>query len=118
MTEPFDRKAAKRACKEQRPRPGVYAVRHRVSGRAWVGSSPNVDTTRNGLWHTLEEGRHLDRDLQEAWKAHGGAAFTYEILEVIGEDLEPPFLKDALKALKARWTAQLAHPGPPAASNN
>ena len=106
----FDRKAALRAYKQLRPRPGIYAVRHLASGRAWPDASPNVDTTRNGLWHRLEDGRHLDRELQQAWNRWGPEAFEYVVLEVIEEDLTPLLLKETLKELKTAWCRRLAPP--------
>lgn len=108
MTEPFDRKAALRAYKQRRPRPGIYAVRHVASGRTWPDSSPNLDTTRNGLWHCLEDGRHLDKGLQAEWNLCGPDAFEYVILETIDEEMSPLVLKETLKSLKAEWVARSA----------
>lgn len=108
MSGTFDRKAALRAYKARRPRPGIYAVRHRATGRAWPGSAVDLDTTRNGLWLQLEQRRHLDRDLQAAWNQHGEAAFDYEILEVLEEDMSPLVLKETLKANRSEWLLRLA----------
>lgn len=111
MSETFDRKAALRAYKARRPRPGIYAVRHRETGRAWADASPNLDTTRNGLWLRLQQGRHLDRDLQAAWNRWGEAAFDYVILEALEEEMSPLVLKETLKAKRAEWIALLAAAG-------
>ncbi len=108
MNQTFDRKAALRAYKERKPRPGIYAVRHIASGRAWAGAAKDLDTTRNGLWHTLEDRRHLDKGLQAAWDRHGAAAFDYVILEVLAEDLAPFVLKETLKERQAAWARRLA----------
>lgn len=108
MNGTFDRKAALRAYKARRPRPGIYAVRHLATGRAWPGSAVDLDTTRNGLWLQLQHGRHLDRDLQAAWNQHGEAAFDYEILEVLEEDMSPLVLKETLKAKRSEWILRLA----------
>ena len=108
MAEPFDRKAALRAYKLRKPRPGIYAVRHIESGRAWPDASPDLDTTKNGLWHRLEDHRHLDKALQSEWKLRGAEAFEYTILEVIEEDMSPLVLKETLKALKAAWVKRLS----------
>lgn len=111
MSETFDRKAALRACKARRPRPGIYAVRHRETGRAWADASPNLDTTQNGLWLRLQQGGHLDRDLQAAWNRWGEAAFDYVILEALEEEMSPLVLKETLKAKRAEWIALLAATG-------
>lgn len=108
MEPAFDRKAALRAYKERKPRPGIYAVRHIASGRAWAGAAKDLDTTRNGLWHVLEDRRHLDRSLQAEWDRHGSEAFEYVILEVIAGDLAPFVLKETLKERQAEWARRLA----------
>jgi hypothetical protein len=108
MPEPFDRKAAVRAYKERKPRPGIYAVRHLASGHAWAGAAQDLDTTRNGLWHALDAGRHLDRGLQAAWAREGEAAFEYVILEVLEEEMSSLVLKETLKARQAEWARLLA----------
>lgn len=108
MAEPIDRKAALRAYKQRKPRPGIYAVRHIASGRTWPNSSPNLDTTKNGLWHCLEDGRHLDKSLQAEWNQRGPDAFEYVILETIEEEMCPLVLKETLKSLKAKWGNRLA----------
>jgi hypothetical protein len=111
MSEPFDRKAALRAYKERKPRPGIYAVRHVETGCAWVDAALDLDTTRNGLWLRLEQGRHLDRGLQAAWNQHGGGAFEYVILEVIEAEMSPFLLKDTLITKKADWATLFAEGG-------
>ncbi len=114
MPEPFDRKAALRAYKERKPRPGIYAVRHLASGHAWAGAAQDLDTTRNGLWHALDAGRHLDRGLQAAWAREGGAAFEYVVLEVLEEEMSPLVLKETLKARRAEWAQAVADSAPEA----
>jgi hypothetical protein len=52
-------------------------------------SSPDLDTTKHGLWHRLEDNRHLGQALQSDWKLRGAEAFEYIILEVIEEDMSP-----------------------------
>lgn len=108
MAEPFDRRAARQAWKARRVRPGIYAVRHRATGRAWAGAANDLDATRNGLWHTLEDGRHLDRDLQAEWNRWGAEAFEYVVLEVLEDDLAPLVLKETLKERRAAWAGRLA----------
>ena len=108
MNEPFDRKAALRATKEQKVRPGIFAVRQIGSGRAWADSTPNLDTQKNGLWHRLKEGRHLDKELQAQWNQQGEEAFEYLILEVLNDEMTPLVLKETLKAKKAEWMNMLS----------
>jgi hypothetical protein len=107
MNTPFDRKAALRDYKARRPRPGIYAVRHLATGRSWAASCPNLDTTKNGLWLQLQQGRHLDRSLQAAWNRWGETAFDFVILEVLEDDMSPLVLKETLKAKQLQWVARL-----------
>jgi hypothetical protein len=111
VNQPFDRKAALRAYKERKPRPGIYAVRHLASGRAWADASPDLDTTKNGLWLRLQQGRHLDRVLQAEWNRHGEAAFEYTFLEILEEEMSPFVLRETLKAKLAEWRRLLAEQG-------
>jgi hypothetical protein len=108
MSEVFDRRAARRAYKERRVRAGIYAVRERATGRAWAGAARDLDTTQNGLWHCLDEGKHLDKDLQAAWTGLGSQAFEYVVLEVLPEDLSPLVLREELKARRVAWANRLA----------
>jgi hypothetical protein len=108
MLSAEERKAAIRAYKERKPRPGIYAVRLKETGRCWVASAPNLDTTKNGLWITLNSGRHLDRTLQAEWNRLGEGAFEYVILEALKEDVLPLAVKDLLKEKKRLWADKLA----------
>jgi len=106
--DPLDRKAALRAYKERKLRSGIYAVRDTGSGRAWAGAARDLDATRNGLWHTLNDGRHLDKALQAEWNRLGEGRFEYVVLDVITEEMTPLVLKETLKAKLAQWAALLA----------
>lgn len=108
MMSPQERKAAIKAYKERKPRPGIYGVRLKATGRCWAGSAQNLDTTKNGLWQTLNSGRHLDRSLQAEWTRFGESAFEFVILETLKEDLLPLAVKDLLKEKKRLWAEQLA----------
>jgi hypothetical protein len=108
MLSSEERKAAIRAYKERKPRPGIYGVRLTATGRCWAGSCQNLDTTKNGLWGTLNSGRHLDRTLQEEWNSLGETAFEYVILEALKEDVHPLAVKDLLKEKKRYWTEKLS----------
>jgi len=108
LSPDFDRKAASRAYKERKVRPGIYGVRELATGRCWAGSALDLDTTKNGLWHSLNAGRHLDKGLQEQWNLVSEENFEYVVLEVIKEDMLPLVLKETLKAKKAEWVHLLA----------
>jgi hypothetical protein len=107
MQSTLDKKKAIREFKERKPCRGTFAVRCTASNRVWVGSSNNLDATKNGLWFSLRIGSHPVKSLQSEWNAHGEGAFAYEILEKLEEDLHPLTIADLLKEKKSHWIARL-----------
>jgi hypothetical protein len=104
----------KDAIKEYKARPpnrGVFAIRCLVSDRVWVGASLNLDATKNRAWFALRQGKHLDRALQAEWNAHGEAAFQYDVLEKLKDDVTPLAIADLLKGTLGDWVARLGTPG-------
>jgi len=97
------------AYRERKDRPGVFVVRCAASGQCWTGATDNLDTRQNGVWFSLKLGSHPGRSLQAAWKAHGEAAFVFEILEVLEteEGLDRWTRSARLKAAEARWREAL-----------
>lgn len=96
------------AYKERKARPGVFAVRCAAGGQVWVGSSRELFNRQNGIWFSLRLGSGRNRSMQQAWRDHGEAAFTYEELQVIdGEGLSAWSLDQALKDATAAWREQL-----------
>jgi hypothetical protein len=106
MNSRTSRKAAIEAFKSREPHRGVFAVRCAATGRVWVGSSPDLDAARNGLWFVLRLGTHRDRALQAEWHAHGEAAFSYEVLDDLRPDMLAMDVAGALKQRKREWAAK------------
>jgi hypothetical protein len=102
-----DRKAAVAAYKERKSVAGIFAIRCAAVPQVWIGKCPNIDTIQNQIWFTLRHGSHPARGLQDAWRAHGSAAFTFEALERLdGDDT------DFVRAVRLRdratyWRATL-----------
>ena len=97
-----------RTFKEQKPNPGIFAVRCIMTGEAWVASSPNLDRQQNSVWFALRTGgRFYNAALTAAWKDHGEDAFAFEVLEEVSDDntlLIPALLKE--RAL--HWRTELS----------
>lgn len=98
-----------RAFKETPVRQGVFAVRCAASGQVWVSPSPNLDKQQTGLWFSLRMGGNPNKAMQAAWKAHGEAAFSFEVLEVleIADDTPPYVIRTQLKDRAASWQEKL-----------
>lgn len=80
-----DRRALVREYKEREVQAGIYAVRCAPTGEVWVGGVSNVSSRQNGVWFTLRTGGHSSVSLQSAWTAHGEAAFSFEVLEILDD---------------------------------
>ena len=100
------KKELARAYKEQKVRPGVFAVRCAASGEAWVAQTPDIDKRQSGLWFQLRMGGFPGKSLQQAWNTHGEAAFAFEILEEI-RDENAKMIPLLLKEREAYWRKQL-----------
>ena len=92
--------------KERKSLLGVFAVRCTASGNVWVGSSRNLDASRNSIWFSLRHGSHRDKPLQDEWNAQGEPAFEYEVLEKLKDDVPPLLVPGMLKDTKQRWMTQ------------
>ncbi|MGA2115639.1 MAG: GIY-YIG nuclease family protein [Bryobacteraceae bacterium] len=103
-----ERKQAIRNYKERTAPRGAYAVRCTPTGRAWVGSSRNLDAAKNRTWFTLHNGSHPDKALQSEWNIHGERAFHYEILERLEDGVSDLVIADILKDKRRRWAAELS----------
>jgi GIY-YIG catalytic domain len=108
MGSNVDKKEAIRKFKEQKVPQGVYAVRCTANGHVWVGSSRNLDATRNRTWFTLRMGNYMDKSLQQEWNLHGEPAFDYEILEKLEDDLSPMAAEDLLKEKAKQWVVKMS----------
>lgn len=59
---------------------GIYAIRNRVTGRVYLGSS--VDCVRRYREHSsrLSRGVHINAKLQASWNKHGADAFEFTMI--------------------------------------
>lgn len=106
-----DRRKAIQEYKSRKTPRGIFCVRIGTAGPEWVGSSPNLDAARNGLWFELRLGSHRNLLLQQEWIRSGEAAFCFEVLEKLDDDLCALGVNDLLKERRALWLARLnAHP--------
>ena len=103
----MDRKALRREFKEKKTPKGVFAVCCTPTAQVWVGGSTHLDSEKTSLWFQLRNGPHLNVRLGEAWMSQGEEAFSFDVLEILDEDVSPLALKDLLKERVAFWTEKL-----------
>lgn len=107
MVDKSRRKELLQQYSERPPQDGVFALRNSTTGEVWIGVSRNLDTQHNGLWARLSNGVLINKDVQASWKAHGEAAFSYEIVERFTES--DPHVIERLRIERANhWREQLA----------
>ena len=104
-----NRREAIRQYKERKVPIGIFALRCRTTGAAFVGASRNLDGQRNSSTFSLRLGSHRNKALQAAWTAAGGeAGFEFVVLETLeDEDLGPIGRDTWLKARERHWRAEL-----------
>ena len=86
---------------------GTFVVRFAENGPVFVDATPDLNAARNMLLFTLRNGLHTNRQLQAEWNTHGEAAFGYEVLEKLDDDLEPMTWRDLLKDKRKEWIEKL-----------
>ena len=108
------RRDAIRQYKERKIPIGIFALRARDGGAAFVGASRNLDGQRNSSFFSLRLGNHRNKALQSAWAEAGGeAGFEFVVLETLqDEDLGPlgrdTWLKERERCWRERLNAQSA----------
>ena len=104
----IDRKASVTAYKERKAVCGIYRLHCAASGRVWVGFAGDMEKIRNRLDFTLRTGSSPHRSLQEDWRSHGEAAFSFAVMETREEEDDAGFARDAWrKARLAYWRDEL-----------
>lgn len=65
--------------------PGIYQIRNLITGDTYIGSSHNMGFRWETHVHDLQAHRHRNKRLQAAWDEYGEAAFSFEVLEHVGD---------------------------------
>lgn len=65
---------------------GIYAIRHKATGKAYVGSAVNIKNRWRGHHYHLQARSHHSRPLQAAWNKYGADAFEWVVLEYVELD--------------------------------
>lgn len=103
----MNRKEAIAEYKNRKTPRGTFVVRFSDNGQAWVDSTPDLYAAKNGLLAALRMKFHRNPELQAEWNAKGEAAFRFEVLEKLEDDLAPMVWRDLLKDKRKEWLARL-----------
>ena len=58
-------------------------------------------------WEGLRLGGHINKGLQAEWNRYGEAAFVFDVVEMIDDELPEMVVMDTLKVLKKKWMEEL-----------
>ena len=105
--EVVNRKEAIAEYKNRKTPRGTFVVRFAEDGPVFVDATPDLEAAKNGLLFSLRHGMHRNKELQAEWNAHCEAAFRYEVLEKLEDDLAPMAWRDLLKDKKKEWVEKL-----------
>jgi DNA-binding HxlR family transcriptional regulator len=103
-----ERAEIKRLYKESSQEMGIYQLRNKVNGRIYLGSSRNLEGSRNSRLFQLRMGKIVfSRELQKDLNDYGAESFEFSVLAV----LDPPEANDSIEhslaALELYWLKKL-----------
>lgn len=113
MPSSEQKKALRRAYKEQPVTGGVYAIRCLPTGRVFLYAAPNPQGQQNRFHFSRSTGTCIHAALAPDWRKYGADAFTFtqlETLEMRPDQATQAFHKD-LAALADIWREKLAGDG-------
>jgi group I intron endonuclease len=92
---------------------GIYAITNKLNGKAYVGSSKNIEKRFVSHICLLKIGKHLAPKLQKEWDEYGADSFELVILREIEEsislvEIEQEFI-DQYKDWQKDYNARNAH---------
>ena len=115
MTERDRRRELREQIRQQPPDAGVYAVRHRTTGRTVVAHSLNLQGARNRFDFCVATGSlgAFDPGLVADARAHGVDGLELDVLDVVQIEAgtEPEAVRDDLETLATMWRERLAETG-------
>jgi DNA-binding transcriptional regulator YhcF (GntR family) len=98
----------KRQYRENRPDMGVYQIRNTVNGKIYVGSSQNLEGTRNSRLFQLRMGKVVfSREMQKELNEFGAEKFEFSVLGVLERPEQGENVEQSLAALHLHWLEKL-----------
>ncbi|CNI33909.1 Uncharacterised protein [Yersinia thracica] len=106
-----NKQVLKRQYLETKTRAGVYAIRNKITGRALVAGSANVQGALNRHRFELRYGQHRNLKLAQDWVEHGESNFLFEVLDRVKASEDPAFdAAQELAMLVNLWRQEILCP--------
>lgn len=108
MHKESDRAAIKRVYKQNSPEIGIYQIRNTSNGKIYVGSSQNLEGTRNSRLFQLRMGKIVfSRELQKDLNQYGAGCFEFSVVDVLEKPEPGDNVERLLSALELHWLEKL-----------
>lgn len=65
--------------------PSIYMIINRINGKKYIGSAKVYSHRINSHKSKLENGKHTNKHLQNAWNKYGSSNFEFSQLEKVGD---------------------------------
>ena len=66
---------------------GIYAITNKANGKAYIGSSKNIESRFNSHKSRLNKGEHHSFKLQNDWNEYGEDSFELSIIQEVQESV-------------------------------
>lgn len=80
LLKPDRKKELKQQYKEMKTYYGVIRIKNESNGKKFIDAVPNVKNRWLTSKMSLNDARHMNKELQEDWQRYGEEAFSYEVL--------------------------------------
>ena len=108
MGKETGRAAIKRIYKQNAHEMGIYQIRNTANGKIYVGSSQNLEGTRNSRLFQLRMGKIVfSRELQNDLNQYGAGSFEFTVLDVLNKPEPGDNVERLLSALELHWLGKL-----------
>lgn len=62
---------------------GIYQIKNTINNKIYIGSAKNIDIRIKDHKCRLNNNKHINKKLQNAWNKYGPQGFIFEVLEVV-----------------------------------
>jgi hypothetical protein len=100
-----NRKEIIRAYKGIKQVGGVYIIRNTVTGKEYLDSAVNIESSRNRFEFSKSTNSCVYKWLERDWAEYGKDAFVFEVLETLerGDDQAAAQFKEDIQTLQEIW---------------
>ncbi|PLX78559.1 MAG: ArsR family transcriptional regulator [Desulfuromonas sp.] len=103
-----DRRDIIRACKQNAPEMGIFQLRNKVNGKAYVAASRNLAGERNSRLFQMKMGKIVfSPELQQELAEYGADNFEFSVLAVLDRPQREADTEKRLAELELRWLEKL-----------